>query len=116
MSHTKTTTRLNVQISHAEAALDTIVNLASWNPELNECVNTIQLVLKVCEHKLLRLEELQTEVAKLRARASVADIQKNTDLVTHCAELQAELEAANRRIAELEGNGESEDLQETGTA
>lgn len=114
MSHTKTTTRLNVQISHAEAALDTIVHTANWNPELNECVNVIQLVLKVCEHKLLRLEELQVEVAKLRAIASLADIQKNTDLVSHCAELQAELEAANARIAELEG--ETEDLQETGTA
>lgn len=111
--HTKTTTRLNVQIFQAEEALDKIVNLSTWNPALNECINTIQLVLKVCEHKMLRLEELEAEISRLRAVAELYETLKENDLVDHCATLESELEAAKRRIEELEGARAS--LQETGT-
>jgi len=127
MMHTKTTTKINIRISHAEDALEKLFHTPvseSSEKERAEFVNIIQLVLKVCEHKLLRLEDLESQVAHFKAKTSMLELSKNVDLVTHAVELEAELTAAKERIAKLEAYVHSivgieedptESLQETGT-
>lgn len=113
MDHTKTTTRINVNVSHAEEALEKLLDTVHDKKNISEHASTIQLVLKVCEHKLLRLAELEHEVTRLRAQTTVLELRKDADLVSHCVELEAELAEALRKIDELEGV--EIDLQDTGT-
>lgn len=101
MSQERETVRINVKISAAEEALSRIVGSAAWDHSLNEAVNTIQLVLKVCEHKMLRLQELEKEIGKLRLAASVQNLSEDTNLAEQCASLEVELAEARREIASL---------------
>ncbi len=101
MSQERETVRINVNVAHAEDALSRIISSATWDHSLNESVNTIQLVLKVCEHKMLRLQELEKEIGKLRMAASVKSLSDNTNLAEHCASLEVELAEAKRQIVAL---------------
>lgn len=102
--HDKSTLRLDVRISKAEDALSKIVEISNWNKEVNECVNVIQLVLKICEHKMLRLEELEKEVSKLRITASVQVLAEETNLAEHCAKLESEILELKAQLEEVSYN------------
>lgn len=110
----KPTLKLDLSIANAEKALDKIVNSINNIVELNECIDIVRLVLKICEHKVLQTEELQKELFKLKSKCLLFEMRKDYDLISHCAELQSELDAAKRRIEELE-DLEVIELRETGT-
>lgn len=110
----KPTVKLDLSPSSAERALNTIAESVTLTPELTECVGTVQLVLKIYEHRLLQMQELQRELFKLKSKAVLFEMSKDSDLISHCAELQSELDAANKRIEELE-DLETIELRETGT-
>lgn len=68
-----TTAKINVQISYAEAALDLLEGDPS-EAEKREAMDAIRLVLKVAEHKILRIQELEMELAKHKNKKSVLEL------------------------------------------
>ena len=65
MIHTRPTIEINIQVSQAESALDNLQEDSSPE-EKQRSIDTVRLALKIFEHKILRIKELEMQLDSIR--------------------------------------------------
>jgi len=95
MPNNHDTTKVNIQIAEAEKALQELrSNLDLDQHGKRAHLDTIELAIKIFEHKMLRIKELETEIMRLKS------IRYNESHLMHeMIQLQQDLDEALEKIS-----------------